>query len=92
MYVCYPNFRRNVYIEESIKMNNVELLSKAYDIGQRDGMMDGANVSVNPSYANHVDELVRNVYNQGLQNGKMIYNELNEIGNDEVQNVLPRTR
>ena len=55
-------------------------------------MMYGENTTVNSMYVNHVDVQVRNAYNQGLQIGKKIYNELNGIGNNEVQNDLPRTR
>ena len=61
--------------EEEIKEDLSALCVEAWEVGQKETINGGPNATLNTKYANHKEEVVRNAYYDGRNNGIKVWNE-----------------
>jgi len=70
--------------EEQLKEDLGPICKEAYEVGQNETINGGPNAPVNAKYANHKEQVVRDYYFDGRNNGVVVWNEVQAGKNNQV--------
>lgn len=70
--------------EEQMKEDLGPICKQAYEAGQNETINGGPNAALNSTYANHKEQVVRDYYFDGRNNGIAVWNDVQAAKNNQV--------